>query len=277
MRSIFASLMVLLLAPALADAQTRPLQTRYSEKEIRFVADCVTETGGIQDEVCIDTDDGRIFRCDITSGSRCNTSTEWVPIGSIGLAEDEVAVANAIPMFGTSNPHDMVVSPCSVNVDGDGITCGAGIIGARQVLTADVTTSAASAYTTVPQLTFTPEASTVYTWSCTLYVQSALGTTGLQIETVGPGSPTLVGFNRLYQNNSAIAWAATTSSAFHTVDSTDDAAAGSCTTAVCGNKYEMYLSNGANSAPVYFKIQSEVEASAVTLKAGSYCDLHELE
>lgn len=141
----------------------------------------------------------------------------------------------------------------------------------RVTVASDVSNSNSAAYTAVSDLSIAVATSTNYQIECHFLTSAAAGTTGLQLQVTGPGSPTEVTIVRDYYNNVTTGATVLVATAFNS-GSTDDAAAGSCSTTRCINPVHIFLRNGSNSGTVAFAIQTEVNASAVTMHRGSYCD-----
>ena len=158
-------------------------------------------------------------------------------------------------------------------VERDLSAAGGGSGPTRVTQSTDVTTTSNSAYSAASGLDFAVSASANYQGACRLFTSTAVGTTGLQIRTTGPASPTRVRIMRRYLNNSATVSAFTSQTAFNS-NITDDGAAGSHATAnfVHVTEIDLMLEIGGSSGTVGWAIQSEVNASSVTLYKGSYCE-----
>lgn len=140
----------------------------------------------------------------------------------------------------------------------------------RHVLSADVTTSSSSTYTAANDLATALEANRNYLARCRLVVGSAAATTGLQLQVTGPASPTQVTIERISHDATPDRWVSLIANAFHT-GSTDDGAISNCT-GRCVDTLDLVIKNGANAGMVAFAIESEVNASSVTLYSGSSCE-----
>lgn len=119
--------------------------------------------------------------------------------------------------------------------------------------------------TTVPTLSFPVAANTQYAVECFLSVSAAATTTGVQITVTGPASPTAVTITRDY-STTATAAGRLSLSALGALNAT--ASAG---TAASIDMITMILRNGANAGTLGLQLDSEVAASAVTIRQGSHC------
>jgi len=133
-----------------------------------------------------------------------------------------------------------------------------------------------TAYGDITGLTVPVNANTDYNFSCSLIFQSAATTTGFAFSVNGPASPTLIDYTVSYQTTAN----ATASTALMTVrhDTAYNAMAAVASTIAATTNLratiEGTLSNGATAGTLAIRFLSEVNASAITVKKGSYCNIY---
>ena len=143
----------------------------------------------------------------------------------------------------------------------------------RTVLTADTSTSSAVAYTALSDLNFAIAASTNYRVRCEMWNETALATTGLQLQVGGPASPTEVLYFRTHcTGGSGANVAQERDNAFHTTDDGTLAGGGAAPAIPCAEQVDMIIRNGTTAGTVAFAFESEVGGSTVTVHQGSWCE-----
>ncbi len=141
--------------------------------------------------------------------------------------------------------------------------------------TADRATGSTS-YSDVTGLTFAVNASTDYNFSCSLVFQSAATTTGFAFSVNGPASPTFIDYTVNYQTAANATGSTTLMTSRH--DTAYNAMAAVLNTIAATTNLratiEGTISNGTNAGTVAVRFLSEVNASNITVKKGSYCNVY---
>jgi len=138
---------------------------------------------------------------------------------------------------------------------------------ARQTVATDVSTTSGTVYAAVTDLDKVLVAGTNYAARCELWVTGASATVGLQLQIQGP-TVTEMHFSRAYASSS-IAVNFTSGAAFHTA-AQDDGALTSDTGGFADQLSLLALNPSAGTVALAFV--SEVDGTAVTLQAGSWCE-----
>lgn len=134
-------------------------------------------------------------------------------------------------------------------------------------------TSSVTALANVTDLTFPTLASTDYEFRCTLVFQSAATTTGIKIAWNGPASPTSITGTFSGMGTAAGAWGGSVTRAY---DTTVPANGTATTETINVNTIGVFTGifrNGTTAGNLVLRLASEIAASQVTLKAGSYCEV----
>jgi hypothetical protein len=125
----------------------------------------------------------------------------------------------------------------------------------------------ATTYANVTGLTFAVAASTDYDIECTLLYDTAATTTGAQFAVNGPASPTAL--TSTYQvSTSVTADTVYSQTAYNNTANLPTASQGTVRTV---GKLWAVLRNGTNAGTFAVRYRSEVNASAVNVRIGSYC------
>lgn len=140
-------------------------------------------------------------------------------------------------------------------------------VGFRALVSADQASSVVT-YADVPGLFFPIQPNHAYTFRFFLMFTTAVNTTGLGLQLTGPASPTFLRYA------AEIATSATALSRFSgTAFGTSMQAGASAGATAIVARVEGYLLNGASAGDLVLQFRSEVAASAVTIRLGSYGEI----
>lgn len=137
----------------------------------------------------------------------------------------------------------------------------------RQTTTVATVDTTINGTNTIAGLSIPVLANSNYIIECTLITNAAATTTGLQTTLNGPLTPASLAWSR-QSCSSATALVARQLNTFATED-TRTASAGATK---CIDKNTINLQNGVNAGNVTFSLDTEINASAVTVHPGSFCE-----
>jgi hypothetical protein len=219
-----------------------------------------------------DTVSGRLFRAtSINPLTWSFTEGETVGVVVEGLPADGSLIV------GTEDGHWRIVSPSELTgLNASAIT--EGVIDPARLpwrapvfytLSADVTKSTTSpTWGNITGLSFPVEANTNYDIVCQIAAVSAATTTGFGIGWTGPASPTLTS-GQFVSPTGGQAIGGTTTEGNDTGNATTGV--GVATPQIAAGVFMGMWRNGSTAGTVQMRFRTEVDTSAVTIKAGSYC------